>query len=166
MSQQHFAYAFGFNAFGIMLLSTLNNVLANRTTVYGRLKLGLSIQSFGVLVLLLSAVFVQSLPLVMLGMFCVVSGNWPYRSECNGFRYVTSRCTCRTASAIMGSMQFACGLLGGVILNFLMLECTAQYGCADAGFCCCSIYGLSIYCALISNELQAKLSLGSCTEVR
>ena len=25
-----------------------------------------------------------------------------------------------TASAIMGSMQFACGLLGGVILNFLI----------------------------------------------
>jgi len=25
-----------------------------------------------------------------------------------------------TASAIMGSMQFACGLLGGVVLNFLV----------------------------------------------
>ena len=27
-----------------------------------------------------------------------------------------------TASAIMGSMQFACGLLGGVLLNFMLWD--------------------------------------------
>lgn len=33
-----------------------------------------------------------------------------------------------TASAIMGSMQFACGLLGGVILNFLIWNSLLNMG--------------------------------------
>ena len=33
-----------------------------------------------------------------------------------------------TASAIMGSMQFACGLLGGVILNFLIWKASLNMG--------------------------------------
>ena len=32
------------------------------------------------------------------------------------------------ASAIMGSMQFACGLLGGVILNFLVWKASLNMG--------------------------------------
>ena len=134
MSQQHFAYAFGFNAFGIMLLSTLNNVLANKTTVYGRLKLGLSIQSFGVLVLLLSAVFVQSLPLVMLGMFCAVSGIGLTGPNAMAFAMSHQGARAGTASAIMGSMQFACGLLGGVILNFLMWSAQLNMAVLMLGF--------------------------------
>ena len=33
-----------------------------------------------------------------------------------------------TASAIMGSMQFACGLLGGVLLNFLIWSASLNMG--------------------------------------
>ena len=33
-----------------------------------------------------------------------------------------------TASAIMGSMQFGCGLLCGVILNFLLWSALFEYG--------------------------------------
>lgn len=134
MSQQHFAYAFGFNAFGIMLLSTLNNILGSKTTVYARLKLGLGIQGFGVLVLLLSAVFVHSLPWVMLGMFCAVSGIGLTGPNAMALAMSHQGARAGTASAIMGSMQFACGLLGGVILNFLIWSAQLNMAVLMLGF--------------------------------
>lgn len=134
MSQQHFAYAFGFNAFGIMLLSTLNNILGSKTTVYARLKLGLGIQGFGVLVLLLSAVFVHSLPWVMLGMFCAVSGIGLTGPNAMALAMSHQGARAGTASAIMGSMQFACGLLGGVILNFLIWSAQLNMAILMLGF--------------------------------
>lgn len=134
MSQQHFAYAFGFNAFGIMLLSTLNNILGSKTTVYARLKLGLGIQGFGVLVLLLSAVFVYSLPWVMLGMFCAVSGIGLTGPNAMALAMSHQGARAGTASAIMGSMQFACGLLGGVILNFLIWSAQLNMAVLMLGF--------------------------------
>lgn len=63
LSQQQFAYAFGANAFGIMVFSTINKHLVTKTQVIQRLRLGAYIQLFGVFVLLMAALF-ESTPLV------------------------------------------------------------------------------------------------------
>jgi hypothetical protein len=121
LSQQQFAYVFGANALGIMVFSTLNKKLANRLDVRHRLQLGNALQLCGVLILLAAGLFhLSSIFVVMLGMFlCVASIGF---TGPNAMALAMSEQGSRagTASAIMGSMQFACGLLAGVFLNFLV----------------------------------------------
>ncbi|OTG78042.1 Bcr/CflA family drug resistance efflux transporter [Acinetobacter sp. ANC 5054] len=121
LSQQHFAYVFGGNAVGIMLFSTLNKKLATRIDVHHRLKMGNVFQLCGVLILLVAGALHQApIVIVMLGMFlCVASIGF---TGPNAMALAMSEQGSRagTASAIMGSAQFACGLLGGVLLNFLV----------------------------------------------
>ncbi|WP_180039717.1 MULTISPECIES: multidrug effflux MFS transporter [unclassified Acinetobacter] len=121
LSQQQFAYVFGANALGIMVFSTLNKKLANRLDVRHRLHLGNALQLCGVLILLVAGLFyLSSIVVVMFGMFlCVASIGF---TGPNAMALAMSEQGSRagTASAIMGSMQFACGLLAGVFLNFLV----------------------------------------------
>ncbi|WP_180162489.1 multidrug effflux MFS transporter [Acinetobacter sp. YH12069] len=121
LSQQQFAYVFGANALGIMVFSTLNKKLANRLDVRHRLQLGNALQLCGVLILLAAGLFyLSSIVVVMLGMFlCVASIGF---TGPNAMALAMSEQGSRagTASAIMGSMQFACGLMAGVFLNFLV----------------------------------------------
>ncbi len=121
LSQQQFAYVFGANALGIMVFSTLNKKLANRLDVRHRLQLGNALQLCGVLILLAAGLFyLSSIIVVMFGMFlCVASIGF---TGPNAMALAMSEQGSRagTASAIMGSMQFACGLLAGVFLNFLL----------------------------------------------
>ncbi|WP_180021250.1 multidrug effflux MFS transporter [Acinetobacter sp. YH16044] len=121
LSQQQFAYVFGANALGIMVFSTLNKKLANRLDVRHRLQLGNALQLCGVLILLAAGLFnLSSIIVVMLGMFlCVASIGF---TGPNAMALAMSEQGSRagTASAIMGSMQFACGLMAGVFLNFLV----------------------------------------------
>ncbi|WP_180144905.1 multidrug effflux MFS transporter [Acinetobacter sp. YH12052] len=121
LSQQQFAYVFGANALGIMVFSTLNKKLANRLEVRHRLQLGNALQLCGVLILLAAGLFnLSSIVVVMLGMFlCVASIGF---TGPNAMALAMSEQGSRagTASAIMGSMQFACGLMAGVFLNFLV----------------------------------------------
>ena len=121
LSQQQFAYAFGANAFGIMVFSTINKHLVTKTQVIQRLRLGAYIQLFGVVVLLMAALF-ESTPLVwvMLGMFLTVSGIGFTGPNAMALAMSKQGARAGTASALMGSLQFACGLIGGLILNFML----------------------------------------------
>ena len=121
LSQQQFAYAFGANAFGIMVFSTINKHLVTKTLVIQRLRLGAYIQLFGVVVLLMAALF-ESTPLVwvMLGMFLTVSGIGFTGPNAMALAMSKQGARAGTASALMGSLQFACGLIGGLILNFML----------------------------------------------
>lgn len=120
-TQQQFAYAFGANAFGIMMFSTFNKHLAAKTAVLMRLKLGAYIQLFGVAVLLIGGLLPQApLASVMLGMFLTVSGIGFTGPNAMALAMSEQGARAGTASAVMGSMQFACGLLGGLILNFML----------------------------------------------
>ena len=121
LTQQQFAYAFGANAFGIMLFSTFNKHLAKKTTVMQRLKVGGYIQLTGVIILLFSGLFYTDAPLmlIMLGMFLTVSGIGFTGPNSMALAMSEQGARAGTASAVMGSMQFACGLLGGLILNFM-----------------------------------------------
>lgn len=75
LTQQQFALAFGFNAFGIILLSTCNKKLSNQLNVTQRMQIGGLIQLSGALIILIAALLADApLALVMLGLFMAVSG--------------------------------------------------------------------------------------------
>lgn len=56
-----------------------------------------------------------------------------------------------TASAIMGSMQFFCGLLGGIILNFLLWDALTNMTLTMLAFISVS-FGLIHYMRLTAKE--------------
>jgi len=121
LTEQQFAYAFGANAFGIMLFSTLNKRLAGRFSILQRLKIGTCLQFAGVLgLILLGCLDVDSVFWVLLGMFIVVASIGFTGPNAMALAMAEQGERAGTASAIMGSMQFVCGLLGGILLNFLI----------------------------------------------
>lgn len=129
LAQQQFAYAFGLNAFGIMLLSALNKRLGQQFSVLSRLKIGGIIQLLGVSILFSAGLIGHSpLWLVLIGMFWAVAGIGFTGPNAMALAMSQQGAQAGTASAIMGSMQFACGLLGGVILNFLMWDSLLNMG--------------------------------------
>ena len=121
LSQQQFAFAFALNAMGIILISACNKRLANQFNVFQRLKIGGLIQVSGAIILLIAGFLsIAPMALVMLGMFLTVSGIGFTGPNAMAIAMAQQGARAGTASAIMGSAQFACGLVGGVILNFLL----------------------------------------------
>jgi len=129
LTQQQFAYAFGLNAFGIMLLSTLNKKLGYQFSVLSRLKIGGIIQLIGASILFVAG-FIEHSPLwgVLIGMFWAVAGIGFTGPNAMALAMSEQGAQAGTASAVMGSMQFACGLLGGIILNFLIWNSLLNMG--------------------------------------
>ena len=123
LSQKQFAFAFALNAMGIILISACNKQLARRFSVFQRLKIGGWIQVSGAIILLIAG-FLSLAPmaLVMLGMFLAVSGIGFTGPNAMAIAMAQQGARAGTASAIMGSAQFACGLIGGIILNFLFWD--------------------------------------------
>ncbi|NHB57635.1 multidrug effflux MFS transporter [Acinetobacter sp. 194] len=123
LDQQTFAYAFGLNALGIMLMSSINKKLSQRFSVLQRLVIGGVIQVSGSVIILFAGLLaVAPLWLVMLGLFFAVSGIGFTGPNATALAMSQQGARAGTASAIMGSAQFGCGLLGGVLLNFLMWD--------------------------------------------
>ncbi|WP_445115178.1 multidrug effflux MFS transporter [Acinetobacter sp. WZC-1] len=121
LSQQHFAWAFGLNAMGIILLSALNKQLASQFNVIQRLKIGGCIQLMGALMIVVAALLGYApLWIVMSGLFLAVAGIGFTGPNSAALAMAEQGERAGTASAVMGSMQFVCGLVGGVALNFLI----------------------------------------------
>lgn len=121
LNQQLFAYAFGLNAFGIMLMSSLNKKLSNKMSVMSRLKLGALIQVTGAVILVIAGLLNDApLVIVMIGLFLAISGIGLTGPNATALAMSKQGSRAGTASAIMGSAQFACGLVAGVLLNFLV----------------------------------------------
>lgn len=121
LNQQQFAYAFGFNAMGIIILSSINKRLVTRLSTIQRLKLGGTIQFTGAVIVLLSGLLPHaSLAIVMVGLFFTVSGLGFTGPNAMALAMSEQGARAGTASAIMGSMQFAVGLFGGLMLNLLI----------------------------------------------
>lgn len=129
LSQQNFAYAFGFNAFGIIILSSLNKRLAHKLTVIQRLKTGGIIQVTGAVIIVISGLITQApLWMVMFGLFMTVSGIGFTGPNSMALAMSQQGARAGTASALMGSIQFSCGLLGGLMLNFLVWNALFNMG--------------------------------------
>ena len=123
LSQKQFAFAFALNAMGIILISACNKQLARRFSVFQRLKIGGWIQVSGAIILLIAGfLYLAPMALVMLGMFLAVSGIGFTGPNAMAIAMAQQGARAGTASAIMGSAQFACGLIGGIILNFLFWD--------------------------------------------
>ncbi|MFT4021843.1 MAG: multidrug effflux MFS transporter [Acinetobacter sp.] len=121
LSQQQFAYLFGVNALGITLMSSINKRSASRFSITTRLLMGGLVQFVGTILLIIAGAL-GDLPLwmVMFGMFLVVSSVGLSGPNAMALAMAQQGSRAGTASAIMGSMQFLMGLLGGVILNFMV----------------------------------------------
>ena len=127
LNQQQFAYAFGLNALGIMLLSSINKKLGRTFSVLQRLKIGAVLQLLGVIVLLSASLLSNvALWIVLIGMFLAISGIGFTGPNAMALAMAEQGERAGTASAVMGSMQFACGLLAGVMLNFLLESALAN----------------------------------------
>lgn len=127
LNQQQFAYAFGLNALGIMLLSSINKKLGRTFSVLQRLKIGAVLQLLGVMVLLSASLLSNvALWIVLIGMFLAISGIGFTGPNAMALAMAEQGERAGTASAVMGSMQFACGLLVGVMLNFLLWSALAN----------------------------------------
>ena len=119
LSQQQFAYAFGINAFGIMLLSFINKRLAGHLGVLQRLCVGVLILLGAFILFAVGLQWLHSFVGVMAGMFMAVAGIGFTGPNATALAMSQQGARAGTASAIMGSLQFGCGLLGGVLLNIL-----------------------------------------------
>lgn len=129
LNQQEFAYAFGLNAFGIMLMSSLNKHLTSRVEITKRLKAGSLVQVTGAIIVFIAGLIPAApLWLIMLGLFLAISGIGLTGPNAMALAMSKQGARAGTASAIMGSMQFACGLLGGVLLNFLIWSASLNMG--------------------------------------
>lgn len=129
LNQQEFAYAFGLNAFGIMLMSSLNKHLTSRVEITKRLKAGSLVQVTGAIIVFIAGLIPAApLWLVMFGLFLAISGIGLTGPNAMALAMSKQGARAGTASAIMGSMQFACGLLGGVLLNFLIWSASLNMG--------------------------------------
>lgn len=127
LNQQQFAYAFGLNALGIMLLSSINKKLGRTFSVLQRLKIGAVLQLLGVMVLLSASLLSNvALWIILIGMFLAISGIGFTGPNAMALAMAEQGERAGTASAVMGSMQFACGLLAGVMLNFLLWSALAN----------------------------------------
>ena len=121
LNQQQFAYAFGFNALGTMILSAMNHKLAERFTVIQRLQLGGVIQLIGAILLILVGLFPDfGLLLTMLGLFMAVAGIGLTAPNSTALAMSQQGRQAGSASALMGGLQFIFGLSSGLILNFLL----------------------------------------------
>ena len=141
LSQQVFAYAFGANAVGIMLFSTLNKRLAQKLSVFQRLKLGSFLQLAGVGLLLVAGSMMHApLYIVCAGMFLAVAAIGFTGPNAMAIAMSEQGARAGTASAIMGSMQFCCGLLCGVILNFLLWSVLLNMAIVMAIFVALALY--------------------------
>ena len=101
----------------------MNKRLAGRFSILQRLKIGSYLQFAGVSALiLLGWLDVNSVLWVLPGMFVIVAAIGFTGPNAMALAMAEQGERAGTASAIMGSMQFVCGLLGGVLLNFMLWQ--------------------------------------------
>ncbi len=129
LNQQQFSIAFGANAVGIMLASTLNKHLATRSSLMTRLKIGGTVQGTGALILVIAGLMSHApIAVVFAGLFLAVAGIGFTGPNAMALAMSEQGARAGTASAIMGSMQFSCGLIGGLILNVLIWDALLNMG--------------------------------------
>lgn len=128
LNQQQFSIAFGANAVGIMLASTLNKHLATSSSLMTRLKIGGTVQGTGALILVIAGLM-SHVPIVVVfaGLFLAVAGIGFTGPNAMALA-MSEQVPVPVQLAIMGSMQFSCGLIGGLMLNVLIWDALLNMG--------------------------------------
>jgi DHA1 family bicyclomycin/chloramphenicol resistance-like MFS transporter len=119
-SQLQFALIFALNAFGIMAFSLLNSQLLRKMGPLVLLQIGGIVQLVGIVLLCLDAFLaLDQLALILLGLFMVVAGIGFTGPNATALALAKQQQRAGMASALLGSCQFAFGLLTGVLLYLL-----------------------------------------------
>ncbi len=122
VSPQWFGWLFGLNAAGLIAVSQLNGRLVRRFHLLRLLQIGTAMQLAGVLVLLILALSgLATLLTVMMCLFVIVSGIGLTAPNSTALSLAEQGQRAGMASALLGSLQFGLGLLGGVVLHALPL---------------------------------------------
>lgn len=123
VSPQQFSFIFGFNALGLIALSQLNGFLVKKVGLLPLLSLGASMQLFGVILLLcLDIAGHATLSMTMLSLFFIVSGIGFTAPNSTAIALASQGHRAGMASALLGSIQFGCGLLAGIVLFMLPFD--------------------------------------------
>ncbi|KAA8734429.1 multidrug effflux MFS transporter [Acinetobacter qingfengensis] len=117
-SQKQFALVFGLNALGLMLFSFINSKVVRKVGPLPLLQLGGTIQLVGVILLSYVAFLkLENLHIVMFGLFLVVAAIGLTGPNATALALSKQQQRAGMASALIGSIQFAFGLLAGIILH-------------------------------------------------
>jgi DHA1 family bicyclomycin/chloramphenicol resistance-like MFS transporter len=121
LSEKIFGFIFGLNGIGIILLSLLNKALIKIKSVKSILLIGLVIQAFGVVFLGVGGVFSLKI-IVIISIFIIVSSMGLVGPNSLVLAMKNQKNRAGAASAMMGSMHFFCGLISGILLNFIFFN--------------------------------------------
>lgn len=120
MSAHGFAWLFGINAAGLIFLSQVNGRLVKKLGLLTLLHIGACMQVFGVVLLLLLGVTGHNtIFTTMLGLFFVVSAIGFTSPNAMAIALSSQGHRAGMASALLGAIQFALGLLAGLAVNLL-----------------------------------------------
>lgn len=120
MSPHGFSWLFGINAAGLIFLSQVNGRLVKKLGLLTLLHIGACMQVFGVVLLLLLALSGHNTVFsTMLGLFFVVSAIGFTSPNAMAIALSSQGHRAGMASALLGAIQFALGLLAGLAVNML-----------------------------------------------
>lgn len=121
LSEKVFSLIFGLNGIGIILFSLLSKFLIKMRSIKFILFWGLLIQLFGILLLGIGY-FSISKNLIFISIFLIVSTMGLIGPSSLALAMKNQNKRAGAASALMGSMHFSCGLISGVLLNFIFFN--------------------------------------------
>ena len=121
LSEKVFSLIFGLNGIGIILFSMLSKFLIKTRTIKFILLLGLIIQVCGIVLLGIGYFFISK-NLIFISIFLIVSTMGLIGPSSLALAMKNQNKRAGAASAMMGSMHFSCGLISGVILNFIFFN--------------------------------------------
>lgn len=123
MSAHGFAWLFGMNAAGLIFLSQVNGRLVKKLGLLTLLHIGACMQVFGVvLLLLLGLTGHNTIVTTMFGLFFVVSAIGFTSPNATAIALSSQGHRAGMASALLGAIQFAFGLIAGLAVNMLPFE--------------------------------------------
>ncbi len=94
-----------------------------------RFKIGGTVQGTGALILVIAGLMSHApIAVVFAGLFLAVAGIGFTGPNAMALAMSEQGARAGTASAIMGSMQFSCGLIGGLMLNVLIWDALLNMG--------------------------------------
>ncbi|AQZ81363.1 Bcr/CflA family drug resistance efflux transporter [Acinetobacter calcoaceticus] len=121
LNEKIFSLIFGLNGIGIIFFSLLSKFLLKRKNIKFILFLGLIIQVFGILLLGVGYFFVSK-SLIFISIFLIVSTMGLIGPSSLALAMKNQNKRAGAASAMMGSIHFSCGLISGVVLNFIFFN--------------------------------------------
>lgn len=131
VTPQHFSWIFGMNAAGFIGLTQVNQWLVNRYRLVSLLRTGALVQvvASGCLLTLGLLFGTQAyLPLVLASIFCCIAGLGLTQPNAGAIALAFQKRRAGMASALQGSLNFAVGIFGGVMLNLFPVNPVMKLG--------------------------------------